>query len=585
MLVKKLQDPLSKVGQDVNHTYELKNSTEPFFSEELVSEGELTQDTLEQLGLDINNLNCSMSPEFKFLMNYFSETSQMTFEYRNSCSTAVQGFKIVDDKVTAPSTPLKALKYKFEDFEIPNGPITLEEYINKLNRDVIPYSVNVSANTYIGHMTSALPSFMTELSKLIVVLNQNMVKVETSKSLSLMERQVLAMTHKKFFNLNDSFYTEDIQNPDKVYGIVTSGGSLANITALISARNKSLLNLGYSLDNIAANGANELLKESGYSKFVILCSRLSHYSVKKAAVTLGIGEKNIKVLAQDAEQKVSIEDLQKELKKCKANSELVVAVIGIAGATETGTVDPLSEMAELCRKHNVHFHVDAAWGGAFKFSNKFSHLLQGIEHADSLTFCAHKQLYLPQGISLLLFRDPSNTGIIPVHANYQAQPGSFDLGQYSLEGSRPALSLLLHSAYHLISEKGYGLLIDNSMEKTAYFKQLLELDPAFEVVGDSPLNIVNYRYIPKRLRKPQNIANTQKDNVEISRAVCKIQSKQFEIGQSFVSKTTLTNRMISESPITVFRAVISNPLVSFQDLKNVLREQLQIAEEVVEGST
>ncbi len=522
------------------------------------------------------------------VVKYFQEVT--TFDFNLTTEDGEQTTLPVNlsTHLTQPNVPLEELMPHFQDFSVPDKALTMKDYMARLNETVMPYLVNVSADRFIGHMTSALPDFMPEFSRMIAMFNQNMVKVETSKSLSLLERQVLAMTHQRFFGsenneFNQAFYRENIQNPYKVFGIITSGGSLANITLLQVARNKALMKLGFSARDIGMHGAFSLIEKSDYSRLVILSSRLAHYSVRKAAIVLGIGEENIRILEQDENQKVIPEKLEQQLADCKKNKELVIAIVGIAGATETGTVDPLPQMHAIAKENDIHFHVDAAWGGVFQFSDKNRHRIRGVELADSITLCAHKQLFLPQGISLCLLRDVSDTGIVSTHTHYQAQRGSFDLGQYSLEGSRPALSLLLHSAYHLIANEGYAELVDKGMDNTLYLADLIEKHEAFELVGSPQTNILNYRYIPRALRGIKNRRYTHAENEEIGYASDKLQKEQFLRGQTFVSRTKIVNTEFSDEYISVFRVVLSNPLLTREVFHEVLKDQISIANEIIEG--
>jgi putative pyridoxal-dependent aspartate 1-decarboxylase len=477
------------------------------------------------------------------------------------------------DAVTRSHVPLSELTSHFADAVVPRKPLRPEEYVEHLKDLVLPHLVNVSSSAFIGHMTSALPAFMPELSKLIARLNQNMVKVETSKALTLLERQVLAMMHKLFFQGADA----DCQDPNHVFGVVTSGGTIANITALVCARNLSLLRQGTTKRELAERGATVILRQQGFSRAVLLASRLAHYSIKKTASLLGLGENDIVFIDQDAEQRLCIQDLRRRIEKSRADGELIIALIGIAGATETGTIDPLEDMARIANEYGAHFHVDAAWGGGLMFSDQHRDKLKGIERADTVTFCAHKQLYTPQGLSLCLFRDPFAAHASSVHAAYQARPGSYDMGQYSFEGSRPASSLLLHAALHLLAGQGFGWLMDRAMAMTAQFRALIESSDAFELVGTPQINIVNYRYVPRELRGAAHYSVEQ--NRAISQAVEKIQEQQFLAGQTFVSRTVVLNRQYCPEPITVFRVVLANPLTTFADLQRVLHDQLQIAQE------
>jgi putative pyridoxal-dependent aspartate 1-decarboxylase len=516
------------------------------------------------------------------VMSYFSETEGVKFEHTN-LHNEVQELALLDsDSFTTPNVDFHSLKDLFKDYQVPELPASMDGYLAQINESVFPYLINVSKSNYIGHMTSALPNFMPEFARVMTILNQNMVKVETSKSLSLLERQVLAMIHQLFYQKDDEFYKAHVQDPFHVFGVITSGGSLANITALLTSRNNALMKLGYGKTELRQRGANEILREKGYDSMAILCSPMAHYSVKKALVALGMGEKDIRVLDIDENLTVQANQIKTMIDECQKERRLVIALVGIAGATETGNIDPLPVMADIAEQRNIHFHVDAAWGGAFQFSERYKKRIKGVERADTITFCAHKQLYLPQGISVCVIKNTDLNGILPVHANYQSQPGTFDLGQYSLEGSRPALSLLMHAAFHLISKTGYEALIQKSMDNTRMFRNLLVQNEAFWLVAEPQLNIINYVYVPKAVRYAKGKALSEMQVQAINDATDLIQRTQFDRGSSFVSRTRLRAFGSNDGLITVFRVVVSNPLVSYADFEQVLQEQLDIASELAD---
>ncbi|UAA40632.1 aminotransferase class V-fold PLP-dependent enzyme [Paraneptunicella aestuarii] len=548
-----------------------------------------------ETGADVT-LYHAQYPEYMGVLKYFQQEQDSipgarTFKNAYSQLGKTELSHYQGEKITQPNVPLEELKEKFSQVELPAHPKDFEAYFQQLQQDLFPYMINVSSKKYIGHMTSALPNFIPEFSRFISQANQNVVKVETSKSLTLMERQVMAMLHKLFFNDENAYYRERVQDPHNMFGIVTSGGSLANITALYCARNKGLIAQGINKAQLQQIGANEALLSLGYKKAVILVSRLAHYSIKKTVGLLGLGENNLILIEQDEQQRIKTAELQAQIQQCRENKQFIIAIIGIAGATETGTIDPLPEMAQIAQQHDIHFHVDAAWGGAFVFSDDYRFKLNGIEHADTITFCAHKQLYLAQGISLCLFKDPQSVFAVTTHADYQAASGSFDLGQFTLEGSRPAASLMLHASLHLFSHQGYSWMLSQSMEKTAYFRELIEQSDAFELVGENDLNIINYRYIPKALRNTAtSIEDNQNkkpysasENAQISAATDDIQTQQFLRGETFVSKTRILHKRYGEEKITVFRVVPINPLTRYEDLLAVLNDQLQIASEIIEN--
>lgn len=481
-------------------------------------------------------------------------------------------------QITRPGMPLGEIKKGFVESRLPENALSVGEYRLWFRENVLPFVVNVSSGKFIGHMTSALPDFMSEMSALIAQLNQNMVKIETSKVLTFLERQLLATLHREFYA--DGNYDDRIQNPDDVFGLVVSGGSSANVTAVWNARNRALLALGFSKADIAYCGAFELLRQKGYEGFAIVASGLAHYSMRKAASLLGIGERNLLVVKQDARQKADLADLESKLQYCRERRILVIAIVGIAGATETGTIDPIADMAAIAARHKIHFHVDAAWGGAIIFSDKYRHLLDGIQQADSITLCPHKQLYAPQGISLCLFKDSRSIHASSVQAVYQGKQGSFDMGQYTIEGSRPAIFLALHAMFHILSRRGIGALIDFGIEKARHFAQLIAGYDAFEIIGSPEINIVNYRYIPRGLRNKRHFS--LEENRRISKATSAIQEQQFLEGKTFVSKTDVLSGKDCPEKITVFRVVIANPLTTLQHLIENIENQLEIADALVE---
>ena len=167
-------------------------------------------------------------------------------------------------------------------------------------------------------------------------------------------------------------------------------------------------------------------------------------------------------------------------------------------------------------------------------------------------------------------------------ARYQAQKDTFDVGRFTIEGSRSALSLCLHGALHIIGKRGYELLIDNSIGKAQYFAKLIQLLEPFELIMEPELNIVNYRYIPEDLRAKAKQKSLVDDEIQrINQLNTQIQREQFEQGLTFVSKTTLMESIYGKKQeIVVFRTVLSNPNTTAADLQTVLEDQLKIANQI-----
>lgn len=483
-----------------------------------------------------------------------------------------------NEYITKPDADLYDVSNMFTNYRLYETPQEIDDYYKMLYSDVLPFIINTASPKFIGHMTSALPDYLHDLSKLISQLNQNMVKIETSKSLTFLEREALAVLHRCFYKFTDEFYEENIQKVNANLGLITTGGTTSNIGALLSARNKILFgNTGNDSD--LHESIYSIMHKKGYKDMVIIGSSLMHYSMKKASSILGLGINNIIYVKMRDDNRMDTDDLELQIRRCKDDNVLVLAVVGIAGATETGIIDPLEKIANITQKYGVHFHVDAAWGGALVFSDKYRYLLNGIEAADTITLCGHKQLFLPQGISICLFKDPDQINYAATTARYQASPNTYDFGRFTIEGSRSALSLCLHASLRILSKKGYEVLIDDGIEKARFFAEIISASSAFELIEKPQLNIVNYRYIPVCYRaKYRSGILTPQEKEQINNANELIQKKQFVRGNTFVSKTVLARVVNGKSEnVTVFRAVLSNPLTTFDDLFSVLEDQLNIA--------
>jgi glutamate decarboxylase len=207
-------------------------------------------------------------------------------------------------------------------------------------------------------------------------------------------------------------------------------------------------------------------------------------------------------------------------------------------------------------------------------------LLKGIEQADSVTIDAHKQLYVPIGAGLVLFKNPQISGAIEHHAKYILREGSKDIGIHTLEGSRPGMAMLVHSCLNIIGRQGYELLIDKSLANARYFAELINSDDDFELISEPELCLLTYRYVPGHVRRFLEGANKevqQHINGLLNVLTRTIQKTQREQGKSFVSRTMLNPIKYHAEDIIVFRVVLANPLTTPEILQAVLAEQKAIA--------
>jgi len=497
-------------------------------------------------------------------------------------SENLEGF--LQSHIVAVEKDLSEVEKDFSDANVPNDPIFVSQQADFLLEKLVSQSVHTASPSFVGHMTSALPYFMLPLSKIMIALNQNLVKTETSKSFTPLERQVIGMLHRLVYENDDKFYSQYMHDQNFALGAFCSGGTVANITALWAARNNAFAPTD-NFSGIQKTGLIGALLHHGYRGAAILVSERGHYSLKKTADVLGLGTDNIIAIATNDDNQISLPALREKCEQLTKDKIKIIALVGVAGTTETGSVDPLNEMADVAQQYNCHFHVDGAWGAPTLFSKKYAPLLAGIERADSVTIDAHKQLYVPMGAGLVVFKSPSALSGVEHHANYIIRKGSKDLGSKTLEGSRPGMAMLVHSGLKIIGRNGYELLIEEGINKTHRFAKMIEKSDDFELCNKPTLNILTYRYCPKWVK--EHLAHCDNDtrvaiNELLNRFTKYLQKVQRGHGKAFVSRTKLTPALYNYQSIIVFRVVLANPLTNDQILQDILAEQVVLANDETE---
>jgi len=495
-----------------------------------------------------------------------------------SISQNLAGF--LQEHIVAAERDLADIERDFADPQIPEQPTFVSDQIQFVLDKLVAQSVHISAPSFVGHMASALPYFMLPLSRIMMALNQNLVKVETSKAFTPMERQVIGMIHHLIYQRDNDFYGQWMHDRAHALGSFCSGGTIANLTALWAARNNILA----PREGFAGLGQEGLLAgmlHYAYDGLAILVSERGHYSLGKAADILGIGRRSLIPVETDGRNKVRTDLLAKKCDELAAQNIKVMAIVGIAGASETGSIDPLDAIADIAQERSIHFHVDSAWGGPTLFSNTYRPLLKGIERADSVTLDAHKQLYVPMGAGICVFKDPTTLTNVEHHAEYIIRKGSKDLGSHTVEGSRPGMAILVHSGLHIIGRQGYELLIDQGINRAKHFADMIVADEDFELISQPELNILTYRYLPADIQTalvdaPSGLRSEV--NSEVNYLTKRIQKIQRGLGRSFVSRTRLNPELYAREAVIVFRAVLANPLTTDDILRDMLTEQKEIAQ-------
>ncbi|WOX49138.1 aminotransferase class V-fold PLP-dependent enzyme [Aeromonas sp. XH] len=454
--------------------------------------------------------------------------------------------------------------HQLDQSSMPATGISTQAYLERL-ATLVPGASHLTSPRYMGHMTAPLPAFTAELSRLLVMLNQNPMKMESSRLLSFLEREVLAKLHRLVYREDDAFYAAQMHAKDAALGVMTSGGTIANVTALWLARNRACG------DNLFS------LFEQGYRGAVILGSRLMHYSFDKGMDLLGLGARSVWRLDTDEHNRLSLAALEQALRQCKEQRLKVLALVGVAGSTDFGSIDPLPELAAIARREQIHFHVDAAWGGPTLFSPRYQGLLEGIDQADTVTLDGHKQLLVPLGTGMLLCRQPDLMMAVKREAPYAIRATSFDQGRFTLEGTRPANALYLDAAFQMLGRQGYAELIDANYDRARRMAALIEASPAFELMSAPVMNLLSYRCIPPHL---QDKVLDEVANDEINAFNVALQKAQRAEGHSFVSRTQRAVSRYGEQSLTLLRAVLLNPLIEERHIRELLADQQRLGIEV-----
>ncbi len=337
---------------------------------------------------------------------------------------------------------------------------------------------------------------------------------------------------------------------EKGGGIFTSGGSMANLTALVTAR--------------------RIKCGDDFSKAIIYLSDQAHSSNIKAIRVLGFKKEQIRILPTDIEFRISINKLKNAIAKDRLEGLQPFCFISSAGTTNTGTVDPLHDIADICEEENLWFHIDGAYGGAAILSEKGARALRGIDRADSLTVDPHKWFFQPYEIGCLLVKDASwlsNTfSEKPEYLrDIEGNDSEINFYDYGIQLTRRFRALKFY-----MSIKTYGL--DTFKEAVTYNIQLadnvekiLRKSRNWEIVSPATLAVINFRYNPIGLSLSEKEIDTL--NQEISR-------KMMESKEALLV-TTILNKQV------VLRMCLINPKTTINHVKETLFLCNKFAEEIL----
>lgn len=355
---------------------------------------------------------------------------------------------------------------------IPKVPVSDEVVLQELH-ELLVSSMNAAHPGYIGHMDSmpTTASILGEFASAMV--NNNMLSAEMSPAFSHLE-PLLLREFAGLFGL-----------PAGSGGVLASGGSVANLQALAVARNAAF---GCLEEGVVGLGKRP----------AIFASDAAHTSLQKAAMLLGLGTSSVIKVPTNAGAQMDESALEREISRIRRAGRAPFCVVGTAGTTVTGNVDPLAKVGTIARKHGLWFHVDAAYGGALAFSDKHRYRLTGIELADSVTFNPQKWLYVAKTCAMVLFRDANvmQTAFRIGVPYMRDQEDLTNLGEVSVQGTRHAEVLKLWLSLRHLGRRGYEQLIDESYLLTERFVREVEKRPFLEMASKPEMNLICFRSAP-----------------------------------------------------------------------------------------
>jgi aromatic-L-amino-acid/L-tryptophan decarboxylase len=272
--------------------------------------------------------------------------------------------------------------------------------------------------------------------------------------------------------------------PESTSGLMVSGGSVANLTALAAAR-------------------SAVLKEHTENAVVYLSDQ-THASIDRALRVLGMGNDHLRRLATDSEFRLDPAELERAVKEDLEQGRRPFAVVGNAGTTNTGAVDPLKEIAEIARRHSLWFHVDAAYGGFAALTARGRKLLEGIESADSVVLDPHKWFYCPFEAGCVLVREGrllrDTFRIMPAYMHDVArEEREVNFCDYGLQLTRSFRALKVWMAVKTFGARRFREVIEQTLDLALYAANLVERSSRLALLTRPQLGVLAFRYVPARL--------------------------------------------------------------------------------------
>ena len=381
-------------------------------------------------------------------------------------------------RVTPEATPAEL--EKLFDEPLPEKGMSLEEILARFRDDVAPNAMGVPSPRYFGQFNPTPLPIGVWADALSSTLNQNAGAWRNGPTSAMIEARVIR------------WLCDLLNYGPQSFGTLASGGSEANLIALKCAR----------------DGVTVSIKDRGVrnapADLVIYASEQCHYSIDKSADILGLGRQGVHKIPTDDSFHIVVDALREAIARDREAGMIPCCVVGVAGTTSSGVVDPLEELAEIARENNCWYHVDAAYGGPLAFSPQHKDKLRGIELADSITFDPHKWMFVPFSCGATLVRDGGRVlrDAFDMTPEYLSEDRGgadveFDFFRYGQMGTRRFNSLKLWIAMKFMGREGYAKTVERQIELTKYLAQQIDASKDFQRVGEVETAVCCFRYLPQ----------------------------------------------------------------------------------------
>lgn len=435
----------------------------------------------------------------------------------------------------------------FEPATAPRSPSTSGRVLAEFRRRVAPYLFNSQHPGSFGYFT-APPLPMSIAGEVLAQWTQQSVDVwSASPVAALVEEEVTA------------WLRELVGFGDGSWGVLTSGGVMANIMALTIARDVHLSEL---------LGHREPPRASALEHARVYASDQAHFSIARALDVLGFPPETLRIVRSDDRFRLHAAAVAEAIAQDRAAGTVPFAIAAVAGSTNTGSVDLVGELADLAGRERLWLHVDAAYGGAARLSDRDAGRVPDLERADSVTIDPHKWFFQAYDIGALLVKRREDLRqtfhrMPEYYRHPRPEDAPLNWFEFSIEGTRRFRALKLWLSWKHLGTEGFGRLIEHTDDLAAHLAARCRSLPGFHTVPEEPeLSVVCFRHVPADLG-PDHL-DAYQDRLQIALEAS---------GDAWVSTTKLHGH-------TFLRAGIVNYLSTTADIDRMLETLLRLAPEV-----